>query len=264
LASWDEFALGRMERRFAMEAKSFSFLAKADKPELRLEEKRKGFTGSFSLSLQCSNWPADMVEEVLKSQGTEVFNKLFQENEMILKIHKGCNKAGRFLVAEAFVEGGRKGAIWLPEGCEGWGWRRFVDELRNFLVFFEAKKGPGGISTISSNRTYAAVLSKDSGGVESADRQIQTGVVLSWLRVVRGRRGEAIRRRSWLGLCAHWRRFWKILGLTWIGLGFKPKPWFKGSRVPSLWKKLLEKLGSDLDRACSRMGPSPSFLLGLD
>jgi hypothetical protein len=198
LASWDEFALGRMERRFAMEAKSFSFLAKADKPELRLEEKRKGFTGSFSLSLQCSNWLADMVEEVLKSQGTEVFDKSFQENEMILKIHKGCNKAGRFLVAEAFVEGGRKGAIWLPEGCEGWGWRRFVDELRNFLVFFAAKKGPGGISTISSNRTYAAVLSKDSGGVKSADRQIQTGGCSELVKGGEGSQGGSDLATKWV------------------------------------------------------------------
>ena len=34
----------------------------------------------------------------------------------------GSNRAGCFLEAAVFVEGGRKWVIRLPEGREGWGW----------------------------------------------------------------------------------------------------------------------------------------------
>jgi hypothetical protein len=40
----------------------------------------------------------------------------------------------------AYTEGGRKGAIWLPEGREGWGWSRILGELRQLLAFLEAKE----------------------------------------------------------------------------------------------------------------------------
>jgi hypothetical protein len=33
-----------------------------------------------------------------------------------------------------FAEGGRKGGVWLPEGRDGRGWRRFGGELQCFLV----------------------------------------------------------------------------------------------------------------------------------
>jgi hypothetical protein len=52
-----------------VEAKSFSFTALAGKTELRLEERRKGFVGSLSLSLQCSDWLADTVEAASLSPG---------------------------------------------------------------------------------------------------------------------------------------------------------------------------------------------------
>jgi hypothetical protein len=42
----------------------------------------------------------------------------------------GGNKAGCYVEVVAYAEGGRKGAIWLPEGHEGWGWSRVVGELR--------------------------------------------------------------------------------------------------------------------------------------
>jgi hypothetical protein len=95
-----------MERRFVVEAKIFSFSALAGKSELRLEERRKGFIGSLSLSLQCSDWLADMVEEVSLSLGDEDFAKSFREKGKVLKVHKGGNKSGRLLVATAFAEDG--------------------------------------------------------------------------------------------------------------------------------------------------------------
>jgi hypothetical protein len=42
----------------------------------------------------------------------------------------------------AYVEGGRKGAIWLPEGCEGWGWSWILGELRQLPAFLKAKEWP--------------------------------------------------------------------------------------------------------------------------
>jgi hypothetical protein len=51
----------------------------------------------------------------------------------------GGNKAGRFLQVGIYVEGGRKGGIWIPEGRNGSGWRRFANEFRLFL----SSKGKG-------------------------------------------------------------------------------------------------------------------------
>ena len=41
-----------------------------------------------------------------------------------------------------FVEGGRKGVIKLPEGCRGWGWQRFVDELQILVAHLVEKALP--------------------------------------------------------------------------------------------------------------------------
>lgn len=51
----------------------------------------------------------------------------------MLMVHGGGNKAGRFLQVGIYVGGGRKGVIWIPEGRNGSGWRRFANELRLFL-----------------------------------------------------------------------------------------------------------------------------------
>jgi hypothetical protein len=108
-----------MERQFVVEAKSFTFLALVDKSELRLEERRKGFISSLSLSLQCSDWLADMVEAASLSLGEEDFVKTFREKGKVLKIQKHWSKSGRFLMASVFAEGCRRRGIWLPEGHEG-------------------------------------------------------------------------------------------------------------------------------------------------
>jgi hypothetical protein len=76
-------------------------------------------------------------------------------------VHKGSNKAGWFLEATVFVEGGWKGIIWLPKGRGGWGWRCFVGELWHLLGLIVAKDRPvvagviAGSGGILSSRTYA-------------------------------------------------------------------------------------------------------------
>jgi hypothetical protein len=160
-----------MERRFSVEAKSFSFSANTEKSILRLEEKRKGYGGYISLGIQCSDWLADTVEEALVSRGKEDFAKSFRDEVRVLKVRKGSNKAGCFLEVVVFVEGGRKGVIRLPEGRCGWGWRSFVDELRQLLVLFVAKKSPTvpvatpGVDGTPPSRSYASTLAASLGGL---------------------------------------------------------------------------------------------------
>jgi hypothetical protein len=64
----------------------------------------------------------------------EEIAKTFREGDKAMMVHRGGNKAGRFLEVSVIAEGGRKGVIWLPEGCFGRGWRRFAGELRHLLA----------------------------------------------------------------------------------------------------------------------------------
>jgi hypothetical protein len=57
--------------------------------------------------------------------------KSYREGDKALMVHGGVNKAGSFLEVAVYVEGGRKGIIWPPEGHGGRGWRQgrtYVDE----------------------------------------------------------------------------------------------------------------------------------------
>ena len=95
-----------MEHWFLVEAKSFSFTANTGKSVLHLEEKRKGFGGFLSLGIKCLDWLIDTVEEALESQREEDFARSFLDEVRILKVRLGNSKAGCFLEAAFFVEGG--------------------------------------------------------------------------------------------------------------------------------------------------------------
>jgi hypothetical protein len=84
------------------------------------------------------------VVEVLEYPGKEDFVKSYNKDEKVLMVREGGNKAGRYLEVAVYAKGVRKGIIWLPEGRGGWGWQRFVRELRQMLKFFEAKGGSLG------------------------------------------------------------------------------------------------------------------------
>jgi hypothetical protein len=62
-----------MERRFVVEAKTFSFTARKGNEIIRLEEKRKGFGGFILLGIKGSGWLADAVEEAMEAQMKEDF-----------------------------------------------------------------------------------------------------------------------------------------------------------------------------------------------
>jgi hypothetical protein len=131
-----------MERRFSVEAKSFFFSAKQGSEFLCLEEKRKGYGGFILLGAKCSGWLADMVEEAIEAQRKDDFARSFRDEVRALKVRTGRNKAGCFIEAAVFVEGNRKGVVRLLEGRGGWGWQRFVDELRSLLAQLAGKELP--------------------------------------------------------------------------------------------------------------------------
>ena len=53
-----------MERRFLVEAKSFTFSVRKGNALVQLEEKIKGFGGFILLGSKCSVWLVDVMEEV--------------------------------------------------------------------------------------------------------------------------------------------------------------------------------------------------------
>jgi hypothetical protein len=97
-----------------VEAKAFYFSVKADASKIRLEERRKGFSGFIFLGLQCSAWLLATVEEALKEPVKKDFVKSYREDVKALMVRGGGggNKVGRYLEVAVFAEGGCKGVIW--------------------------------------------------------------------------------------------------------------------------------------------------------
>jgi len=71
----------------------------------------------------------------------------------VLMVRGGENKSGRYLEVEVFAKGGRKGAIWLPEGREDWGWARVAGELRKMINFLGPKDRTMGFEASSLEGT---------------------------------------------------------------------------------------------------------------
>jgi hypothetical protein len=131
---------GLMESRFFVEAKSFRFSVETRSAELRVEEKRKGFSGSAVFGLSCTAWMLSRVEEVLGNPGIEDFVKSFREGSKATITRRGENRSGRFLEVAVF-DGGRRGRILFPEGRDGRGWSRVSGELSKILDFLGTTVG---------------------------------------------------------------------------------------------------------------------------
>jgi len=132
-----------MENRFFVEAKSFIFSVAERSFELRVAEKRKGFSGWIRLGSGCVAWLLSMVEEVLQNPGFD-FVKSFREGLKVTIVRRGGNSSGRFLEVAVYDVGGRRGMIVFPEGRDGQGWGRVSGELSKVLAFF-------GTSVVSSS-----------------------------------------------------------------------------------------------------------------
>jgi hypothetical protein len=235
-----------MERRFSVEAKTFSFSAKKGNAYLRLEEKRKRFGGFILLGTKCSDWLADAVEEAMEAQRKEDFARTFRDEVRVLKVRMGSNKAGYFLEVAVFVDGGRKGVIRLPEGRGGWGWQRFVDELR-LLVAQLVEELPvvpaanaGEVGTAPSSADPAVNTSSTKLPV----REAQSSVLVASLPDL------------------------SLVALRSLANDFLAKVRKEVDRVLFFGLGLKIDASSDIRRrlgqVCSRLGLKPKLLLGLN
>jgi hypothetical protein len=93
---------------------SFFFFGEFGIFELRLEVKRKSFSGVVVLGSLCSAWLVAMVKEALKSLGVEDFVKSFWEDLKVLIVWRGGNHACRFLELASFAVGGQKRVYLAP------------------------------------------------------------------------------------------------------------------------------------------------------
>jgi hypothetical protein len=77
-----------------------------------------------------------------------------------MMVHKGGNKAGRFLEVPFLAEGGRKGVIWFSEGRFERGWRQFAGELHLLL---EAQGLVAGSEEVGGSTTKILSVAPTSG-----------------------------------------------------------------------------------------------------
>jgi hypothetical protein len=124
-----------MERWCCVEAKTFVFTV-VGASAVRLEERRKFFSGLVVLSAQCIGWLASTMENLQWFPG-EDFIRSFREGSKVLIVRRGGNAVGRFLEVAVYGAGGRRGIIFIPEGRDGRGWRSFVLELDKFSAFLK-------------------------------------------------------------------------------------------------------------------------------
>jgi hypothetical protein len=124
-----------MERWCCVEAKMFVFTVVEGASVVRLEERRRNFSGLVLLGAQSVGWLVSTMESLLWFPG-EDFVRSFREGSKVLIVRRGGNVARRFLEVAVYTLGGRRGIIYIPEGCDGRGWSRFVLEsgkIRDFL-----------------------------------------------------------------------------------------------------------------------------------
>jgi hypothetical protein len=91
----------------------------------------------------------------------KVFVKYFREDVKVLMVRGGENKSGRFLEVMVFAEGGRKGAIWLPEGRNGGGWVRVASELWKMTSSLVSKDRVMGSESFTTNRLGGSSSQQD-------------------------------------------------------------------------------------------------------
>lgn len=126
-----------------MEAKSFVFTVVEGASVVRLEERRRNFSGSVLLGAQSVGWLISMMESLLWYPREKDFVRSFREGSKVLIVRRGGNVASRFLEVAVYAVGGRRGIIYFPEGYEGRGWRKVVLELGKVSDFLKSPDGLG-------------------------------------------------------------------------------------------------------------------------
>jgi len=137
----EKIQLRRMKRWCWVEAKSFVFSVVEGASVVRVEERRRNFSGLVLLGAQSIGWLVSMMESLLWFPGDKDFVRSFREGSKVLIIRRGGNVAGRFLEVAVYVVGGRRGFICIPEGYEGRCWSKFVLELGKVRDFLNISDG---------------------------------------------------------------------------------------------------------------------------
>jgi len=143
-----------MERWFFVEAKTFMFSIVKGASVLRLEERRRGFSGVVFLGSQCTAWLASTVVELTRLPSAKEFIKSFREGPKVLIVRSGGNNSDQFLEVEVYVVGSWKGLILIPEGREEQGCCRFAAKLSKVKLLFVASVGfkSGNSSSAEKNK----------------------------------------------------------------------------------------------------------------
>jgi len=130
-----------MERRCCVEAKSFVFTVVEGASVVRLEERRRNFSGLVLLGPQSVGWLISMMESLLWYPGEKDFVRSFREGSKVLIVRRGGNVAGRFLEVAVYAVGGRRGlSISLKVMRGGAGGKLFLSWVRS-VIFSNSRMG---------------------------------------------------------------------------------------------------------------------------
>jgi hypothetical protein len=132
-----------MDRRFLVEAKAFVFSVHEGASVLRVEENRKFYSGAVLLSNQCIEWLISTMEVLWGGNGMPDSVKSFREGAKVTIVRTGGNINGRFMEVAVYGVGVQRGFLRIPEGRGGWGWLKFITELRKALEVVGTAVGYG-------------------------------------------------------------------------------------------------------------------------
>jgi hypothetical protein len=138
-----------MERWCWVEAKSFVFSVVEGASVVRVEGRRRNFSGLVLLGAQSIGWLVSTMESLLWFPGDKDFVRSFREGSKVLIVRRGGNVASRFLEVAVYAVGGQRGFICIPEGYEGRGWSKFVLELGKVKDFLNVPDGHGTVCLAS-------------------------------------------------------------------------------------------------------------------
>jgi hypothetical protein len=95
----------------------------------------------------------------------------------VLIIRRGGKKNGRVVEAAVYGVGGWRGFLLIPEGHGGWGWLKFVGELRKAKDFLVAMVGCGFGSSSPAEKEGVQKVGPGMGKVLNCNKPLFVEVV---------------------------------------------------------------------------------------
>ncbi|CAI9776149.1 unnamed protein product [Fraxinus pennsylvanica] len=122
-------------RFLSIEFKTFEFILEGGGVHsIRINELGRGFVHSVVMGRGCAIRVAGAIEDLISKPYIESFARTFRVGDAVIFLQRCSNRKGRFISIQEIHRGGRKGAIIIPEGRNGVGWRGFGVELRRHCV----------------------------------------------------------------------------------------------------------------------------------